>query len=62
MTELRLVHRRGTLTNNTEGRMAEKQYARPVLKDLGRMDLVRAKSVGTEDGPTNNFKQKNQNP
>jgi hypothetical protein len=36
--------------------MAKKTYARPILKDLGRMDLVRAKSIGIGDGGGNNKK------
>jgi hypothetical protein len=31
-------------------------YRRPVLKHLGRMDLVRKKSTGTADGGGNDWK------
>jgi hypothetical protein len=60
MTGLRKVHRCGTLTLDTEERLAQKEYLRPTLKDLGRMDLVRAKSLGGADGGPNNKKNPQQ--
>jgi hypothetical protein len=36
--------------------LAKREYVRPVLKDMGRMDLVRAKSTGVGDGGGNNKK------
>ena len=56
MTKLRFDLRSDTLTVNTEELLAKMEYARPVLRDMGRMDLVRAKSAGVGDGGGNNKK------